>query len=178
MIRRFPLVLALALGVAACDEATTLITHVDRLSHVEPGDLVTMQDSAGLRVEIHGIPWKGATDAELAAALHPPPGEAQDVRFQSVPPGQWVTGRGHRLVLHFNPSGPPNPVRDCQATAEMRTDAPQEVGFRVTASFCTRDRWIAHGYMEVPKIEAGDWETYTEVMQQLMMVILTPEKDQ
>lgn len=176
MIRRLSGTLALALFIAACDDGT-IITHVDKLSHVGAGDLVVMQEADGLRVEVHGIPWKGATDAELASRLKAPSGQAQEVRFQAVPPGQWVNGRGHRLVLHFNPNGPPNSQHDCRATAEIRTGAPQEVGFTVNATFCTQDKWIAHGYLQATKTEAGDWAEYTRVMEALFLNILAESKD-
>jgi len=179
MIRRLTLAptLALALGaLAACDDGT-VISHVDKLPHVKEGDLVTMQEPGGLKVEIHGIPWKGATDAELAEALRPPAGSAQEVRFQAVPTGQWVEGRGHRLVLHFNPTGAPNSPHDCQATAEMRTQAPAETGFTVNATFCTQDNWVAHGYLQATTTQAGDWQEYTRVMQALLTNIFAEAKD-
>jgi len=170
-------ILALALPIAACDDGT-VITHVDKLSHVSAGDLVVMQEADGLRVEVHGIPWKGATDDELASRLKAPSGQAQEVRFTAVPPGQWVNGRGHRLVLHFNPNGPPNSQHDCRATAEMRTGVPTEVGFTVNATFCTQDQWIAHGYLQATKTEPGDWAEYTRVMEALFLNILAQPKDQ
>lgn len=176
MIRRTHLALALALPLAGCDDGT-VISHVDKAGQLTAGDLVTMQESTGLRVEVHGIPWKGATDAELAASLQMPAGEAQEIRFQAVPPGQWVNGRGHRLVLHFNPTGAPSGQRDCQATAEIRTGAPAETGFTVNATFCTKDAWAAHGFLQAPKTESGDWEEYTRVMQLLLASILAEPKD-
>jgi len=176
MIRRLPLALALTLLLGSCDDGT-VISHVDKLSHMTTGDLVTMQENGALRVEIHGIPWKGATDTELAEALRPPAGEAQDVRFQAVPAGQWVNGRGHRLVLHFNSTGAPNSQRDCQATAEIRTRAPSDTGFTVNATFCTKDGWLAHGYLQAPKTEAGDWAEYTRVMQLLLTSIFAEPED-
>jgi hypothetical protein len=176
MIRRRPLALALTLLLGACDDGT-VISHVDRLSHMKAGDLATMQENGALRVEIHGIPWKGATDTELASALRPPAGEAQDIRFQAVPAGQWVNGRGHRLVLHFNPTGAPNSQRDCETTAEIRTGAPSGTGFTVNATVCTKDGWLAHGYLQAPKTAAGDWEEYTRVMQLLLTSIFAEATD-
>lgn len=177
MIRRLSRALALVLPIAACDDGT-VISHVDKLGHVSAGDLVVMQETDGLRVEVHGIPWKGATDAELASSLRAPSGEAQEVRFRAVPPGQWVSGRGHRLVLHFNPTGAPDSQNDCRATAEIRTGAPAEVGFTVNATFCTRDTWIAHGYLQATKAPAGDWAEYSRVMEALFLNILAQPKDQ
>jgi len=175
---RLPILAALGLAavLAACDDGT-VITHVDKLPHMKETDLVTMQEGGAILVEIHGAPWKGATDDELAPALKPPAGGAQEVRFRAVPPGQWVQGRGHRLVLHFNPIGAPNSVHDCRATAELQTGAPKETGFTVNASFCTQDNWVAHGFLQATKTEAGDWGEYTRVMQNLFLAIFREEKD-
>lgn len=176
MIRRYLVALGLAAALAACDDPTE-ISHLDKLPHMEAGDLVTMQETDGLLVEIHGTPWKGATDAALADALRPPAGGAQEISFRAVPTGQWVNGRGHRLVLHFNPTAAPNSRRDCLATAEMRTKAPAQTGFTVNATFCTGGDWLAHGYLQATKFEAGDWEEFTEVMRTLMMKIFQGEED-
>jgi hypothetical protein len=136
-----------------------------------------MQETDGLLVEIHGSPWKGIADSALAEALKTPKGEAQDVRFRAVPTGQWVNGRGHRLVLHFNPTSAPNSQNDCLATAEIRTKTPTAEGFSVNATFCTKDNWVAHGYLQATKVAAGDWEEYTRVMQLLLTNIFAEEKD-
>lgn len=173
---RIPAALCLAAALAACDDGT-VITHVDKLPHMKETDLVTIQEAGAILVEIHGAPWKGATDDELAQALKPPAGGAQEVRFRAVPPGQWVQGRGHRLVLHFNPIGAPNSVHDCRATEEIRTGAPAETGFTFNASFCTQDNWVAHGYLQATKTQAGDWAEYTRVMQNLFLAIFREEKD-
>lgn len=177
MIRRLPLAALLAGLLVACDDGT-VISHVDKLSHVRAVDLVTMQEVDGLLVEVHGLPWKGATDAELAEALRPPAGSAQEVRFRAVPTGQWVNGRGHRMVLHFNPIGAPNSAHDCKATAELSTRPPAEEGFTVNLTFCTKDQWIAHGYLQATKVKAGDWQEYTRVMQALLTNIFREEKNQ
>jgi hypothetical protein len=177
---KWRLLAALApLCFAACDDGT-VISHVDKLPHMQIGDLVTMQEEGGLLIEIHGTPWPNVTDAELADHLRPPAGAAQEVKFRSVPPGQWVNngGRGHRLVLHFNPTGAPNSAHDCMATAEIRTRAPSaDGGFTVNASFCTKDQWVAHGYLEAPKVPPGDWAEYTRVMQNLFLAIFRETKE-
>lgn len=168
--------LSLVMALVACDDGT-VITHVDKRPHMQETDLVTMQQAGGILVEIHGSPWLDATDEDLARALKPPAGGAQEVRFRAVPPGQWVQGHGHRLVLHFNPTGAPNNVHDCRAAGEMRTRAPADVGFTVNATFCTEDDWVAHGYLQATKVRAGDWDEYSRVMRNLFLAIFREEKD-
>lgn len=166
--------LLLIAALAGCDDGT-VITHVDRLPHVTRADLFTLQEAGGLPVEIHGRPWDGATAEELARALKPPAGGAQDVRFQAVPPGRGRGTHGHRLVLHFNPTGAPNSVHDCQATAEMPTRAPAEIGFTVNATICAGDSWVAHGYLQARKVAPGDWAEYGRVLQTLFLAIFREE---
>lgn len=165
----------LALGLAACDEAT-IITHVDRLSHMTLSDLLTMQGPNGIPVEFHGQPFSTVARADLATALRPPAGTSQSIRFSAVQPGHGGD-HGWRLVLHVNPTGPPNGPADCRRTSEAETDPPQTKGYRVNATFCKGDAWQAHGYLRAPEVEDGDIEAFRNNLQQLMSVIFAENSD-
>ncbi len=168
-------VLALAL-LAGCDDPT-VITHVGKLSHMRLNNLWTMQDARGLPVEIHGMPFAHVTDAEIAGAIRPPAGSAQEVRFHAVPPGGWQGGNPWRLVLHFNAQGAPNSQTDCRRVAEARTNPPPAGRFTVNASFCDGPDWQAHGFLQALEVEDGDLAAFTDLMQQLMLAIFHEEKD-
>jgi hypothetical protein len=167
--------LAAVLLLAGCDEPT-VITHVDKRSHMRLNDLWTMQDARGLPVEVHGTPFANVGARAIAEAIRPPGGSAQEVRFHAVPPGSWVGGHPWRLVLHFNPQGPPNARADCRLLSEARTDAPSPGRFSVNASFCNGAEAEAHGFLQAMQIEAGDLAAFSDVMRQLMLAILHEEK--
>lgn len=169
--------LALVGLVAACDDGT-VVSHVGRDPHVAIGDLRAMQEAGAVPVEVHGAPFANVTDADLAQALRPPSGPAQDVRFRAMPVGHWTGSRhGQRVVLHFNATTPPNAPRDCRLVERARTDPPLAVGFSVNMSLCNGDRAIAHGFLQATKAPPGDWEEYTRVMRALMLNIFREEKD-
>ena len=161
--------------LAGCDEAT-VITHVDKLSHMSLSDLVTMQDGGGIPVEVHGLPFSGVPAGGLVAAMRPPAAASQGIRFRPIEPGHG-TGHGWRLVLHFNPTGAPNGFADCKHSAEQRTNPPKPEGFEVNATFCNGDDWQAHGFMKSLKTRDGDVEAYRDAMQQLMVAIFRENTD-
>lgn len=174
---RKPWALCALLALAACDEPT-IITHVDRLKHMEQSDLIAMQDGRGIPVEFHGLPFRDGAPARLAAAMRPPSGSAQGVRFYAVEPGQGHGGHGWRLVLHFNPQGgTPNSVEDCRRSAVAGTAGVPVQGFSVNATFCQGDEWQAHGYMKVLEIADGDEDAFSRVMKQLFLAILPKNTD-
>lgn len=156
--------------LAACDDGT-VITHVDKLVSIEIRDLVAMQQGGGIRTEIHGTPFAGVSAEDLAAALRPPARASQATRWRSVPVGS--VDHGYRMILHFNPDGPPNAFKDCRRTEPARTAAPQEVGFSVNMTFCKGDQWEAHGFLRARKTQGGDMQDYTRVMKTLMNNIFT-----
>ena len=167
------LVLMLALG--SCDEAT-VITHVDKLSHMQLDDLWAMQSEGGIPVEIHGNPFSGVDKAALAAALRAP-AAADKVRFRHVPIGEHTGNHGWRLVLHFNGLGPPNSQADCRLGAEAQTGPRPDEGFTVNLTFCKGTDWQAHGFLRSLKPRDGDLENFRDVMQQLMVVIFAENAD-
>lgn len=169
-------VLAVALLLAACDRAT-IISHVDRRGDFGADDLWTIQGPRGIPVEVHGAPFPHVTDREIVAALRPPGGSAQEVAFYTTPPGSWVHGRAWRLVLHFNPIGAPNSVKDCERVAEARTEPPTGGGFTLNATFCNGPDWAAQGYLQAPAIDDGDFEAFSDMIAQLMLAIFHEEKD-
>lgn len=166
------------LMLTGCDEPT-LITHVDRLSHMTQDELFVMQGTQGIPVEFHGRPFQNdVTPAELAGAMRPPGGSAQGVRFHAVAPGSGRGGHGWRLVLHFNPQGgAPNSFHDCKLTSEAVTAGVPVEGFSVNATFCKGSEWQAHGFMKVLEIADGDRDAFARVMKQLFLAILPKHSD-
>lgn len=165
---------ALLALLAGCDEPT-VITHVFRLPNIHESDLVAMQGPQGIPVEMHGAPWEGAEPAALAAAMKGPAGAAQ-IRFTA----RAVTGpgaHGSRMVLHFNPSGPPNGARDCSLAAPAATGTPPETGFTVNMTICKGPEVEAQGFLRALETRAGDFEGYSTVMRQLLNAVFREEKD-
>ena len=154
-------VLALLL-VAACDEPT-VITHVDKRSHMRLNDLWTIQDARGVPVEVHGAPFAHVSDRQIAEAIRPP--------------GSWQAGHPWRLVLHFNPQGAPNAQADCRRLAEARTNPAPAGRFTVNASFCNGPDWQARGFLQALEVEDGDLAAFADMMRQLMLAIFHEEKD-
>jgi len=165
---------ALLAVLAACDEPT-VITHVFRMPNIRESDLVAMQGPQGIPVEMHGLPWEDADPSALAAAMKGPAGAAP-IRFAH----QRVMGpgaHGSRMVLHFNPSGPPNSDHDCSLTAPAVTDAPPAKGFTVNMTFCNGEKIEAHGFLRALETQPGDYEGFSTVMRQLLNVVFREEKD-
>ncbi|MEL6477696.1 MAG: hypothetical protein AAFR17_10250 [Pseudomonadota bacterium] len=160
---------ALAL-LAACDDGT-VISHVDKDHNIEAGDLVAMQQGGGIPTEVHGTPFQRASAEDLTRFLRPPAGGAQGIRWRAVKVG--ARPHGYRMVLHFNPSGPPNAADDCKRFRPAITERPQEVGFTVNLSICNGERAEAHGFLQARKTQAGDYQDYTRVMRVLMNSILS-----
>ncbi|MEM1299193.1 MAG: hypothetical protein AAGH68_07910 [Pseudomonadota bacterium] len=172
------LVLFGLLALTGCDEPT-VITHVDRLHHMTQDQLVVMQDARGIPVEFHGRPFlNDVPHAELAAAMRPPNGSAQGVRFHAVAPGHSANGHGWRLVLHFNPQDDvPNSFEDCKLSSEANTAGPMTEAFSVNATFCKGTEWQAHGFMRVLKIAKADPDAFARAMKQLFLAILPKNSD-
>lgn len=174
-LRSLGVLLGLLLG--ACDGPTTVISHVSQRGGFGATGLWTLQDARGIPVEVHGSPFTAVTDIEVAGALRPPAGTSQDVTFYARPPGGGVEGSGWRLVLHFNAQGAPNAPADCARITEARTNLPTPGAFTVNAVFCDGREWRGQGFMRVRDIEDGDMAAFTNVMAQLMQVMLREERD-
>lgn len=161
---------AAALLLTGCDEAPT-ITHVDRLPNFRLNDLAVGR----VPVEVHGTPFLGISKEAFVRILQGPAGGPR-IRFQAQP----ITGpstHGVRMVLHFNPLGPPNAPEDCFKDSESTTAEPYPRGFSVFVSFCEGTKWIAHGFMKAPHVQDGDYEEYARVMRVLFLDIFREEKD-
>lgn len=159
------LALALAALVPACDDSG--IKQVERRSFMSANDLLALEQTSGVFVEIHGAPWEGATIEEIAGTLRMPQGPARGIRFRPIPPGQGFIGEGRRLVLHFNPVGSPNSDADCRATSPLETAPPPKGQFSVNVSFCKASEWQIRGFMRV-SADAGDWLAYYQSMERLL----------
>lgn len=159
------LLVGLCLLLTACDDGT-VITHVDKLVSIELSDLVAMQVGGGIRTEVHGSPFEGASADDLTRFLRPPGGTSQATKWISVPVGS--VDHGYRMVLHFNPAGPPNAFEDCRRTRPAITLPAQDVGFTVNMTFCKGKEWEAHGFLQATKTESRDYQDYTRVMRALM----------
>ncbi|MEM0924093.1 MAG: hypothetical protein AAGF44_04605 [Pseudomonadota bacterium] len=160
---------ALAL-LAACDDGT-VISHVDKDETIEINDLVTFQRDGAIPTEVHGAPFSRASAKDVARFLRPPSGAAQGIRWRAIEVGS--DPHGYRMVLHFNPSAPPNAAADCKRFRPAVTMRPQEVGFSVNLSICDGERARAHGYLQARKTEDGDYQDFTRVMRALMNNIFT-----
>ena len=172
---RQALVIAMLLPLAACDEEPATITLADRRSDLVADDLWKLQDARGIPVEIHGAPFRRVSDADLAGAMKVPAQIQQDISFYATPTG----GAGHawRIVLHFNPQGPPNASRDCSFNQETPTNALPDRGFAMHFVICQRDDWKAHAFLEVRDIEDGDLAAFQRHIQNVISEIFREEKD-
>ncbi|MEM7506374.1 MAG: hypothetical protein AAF415_06485 [Pseudomonadota bacterium] len=160
----------ICLLLMACDDGT-VISHVDKAASIELSDLVAMQVGGGIRTEIHGTPFERTTSDDLTRFLRPPSGASQATKWRDVPVGS--VDHGYRMVLHFNPSGPPNAFEDCRRKRPAITLPPMDVGFTVNMTFCKGEEWEAHGFLKATKTEARDFQDYTRVMRALMNNIFT-----
>ena len=170
MIRRHLAILGLIGAVAGCDDAK--ISNMERRTFLNPDDLMATQEAGGLLVEAHGAPWPGATREEVIATLRMPEGKARALRFRDIPPGQGHIGTGERLVLHFNPVGPPDSTADCRATSEFTTNASSGSGFTVNATYCKGQDWLIHAYLTA-KVDPDDWLGYYLAMEKLLGKMFT-----
>jgi hypothetical protein len=173
MIWRILAMLVLIGTVAACDDAT--VSGTERRSYLKAGGLLAAQEASGLLVEIHGAPWPGAMPEQIASTLRMPDGAGEAVKFRYIFPGEWVIGEGTRLVLHFNPIGPPDSIADCRTEKEFETKPPARTGFTVNATFCQGGEWQIHGFLTARAVEQDDWFAYTVVMRKLLGTLF-PEK--
>ena len=164
------LVVGACLVLFACDDGT-LITHVDNVKELDTGDLYLMQTDGGIPTEIHGQALDGLSNKEMLRRLRPPGGGAQAIRWREVAVGGSVHGR--RMVLHFNPSGPPNAAKDCRRPVEALTLQPQPVGFSVNLTICEGWQALAHGYLQSRNTSSAEPQDITRVMRALMLNIFT-----
>jgi hypothetical protein len=166
MFWRYCAMLFLIGSVAGCDDAT--VSGTERRVILGALNLSDLQDDNGLLVEVHGAPWPGATPDQIASTMRMPKGKAGDVRFRSIPHGQWRIGNGNRLVLHFNPVGAPDSNADCRTETEIETKPPRTKGFTVNATLCRQDQWLIRGFLTAKAVKQNDWFEYTVVMRKLL----------
>lgn len=162
---RWPQVTALLGALAAlagCDDGT-VITRVTNFTGAGR-DYVIPFAAGGLPTEIHGAPFAGVTADEVAAKLRLPPHFPAGIRFRAVAPGAGVSGR---LVLAFNPDGPPNGMALCAPPAPPRLAPPRETGFSVTATLCDGERVLTTGHLEARKTRADDPQGFSHAMTRL-----------
>jgi len=156
-----------ALGaLAGCDDGTV----ITRVTNFTGGgrDYVIPFAAGGLPTEIHGAPFAGVTADEVAAKLRLPPRFPAAIRFRAVAPGAGVAGR---LVLAFNPEGPPNGMALCAPAAPKRLAPPRAVGFAVTATLCNGERVLTTGHLEAPKTRADDPQAFSHAMTRLFTAL-------
>jgi len=149
-------------ALAGCDDGT-VITRVTNFIG-EGRDYVIPFAAGGLPTEIHGAPFAGLAADEVAAKLRLPPSFPAGVRFRAVAPGAETAGR---LVLAFNPEGPPNGMALCAPPAPPRLAPPRETGFAVTATLCNGERVLTTGHLEAPKTRADDPQAFSHAMTRL-----------
>lgn len=151
-----------------CDDGT-VITRVDRRPGFSLSQVVAMA-AGGVPTEVHGAPFPGAAPDDVAARLAMPASFAAGTTFRAATPGAADTRR--RLVLVFNPSAPPNGLRDCRRVEPAPTREPGATGFAVTATFCEGERMLATGHLEARRTQADDWAGFTRVMRLLLRDVM------
>jgi hypothetical protein len=154
---------SIAALLSGCEDRT-VVTRVDKRFDDTRSYIVPMA-AGGLPVEVIGAPFDGLTAEEIVARLRMPGSWPADIRFR---PAQGERGR---LVLAFNPSGPPNGRALCSGARPAPLPARAE-GFVVTASFCNGDTLVATGHMEALNTRAEDPEAFRRVMTSLFLQIL------
>lgn len=157
-------------ALAGCDDGT-VITRVDNQIGAVDSYLIPMA-AGGLPTEVHGAPFDGVTPEQIVARLRLPGGYPTDIRFRAVAPGPGAVGR---LVLAFNPDGPPNGQALCGLTAPRPGLPPREVGFAVTATLCNGARVLTTAHMEARKTRADDPEGFVKAMQRLFTAMLAKD---
>lgn len=166
MTRRLSALICLIGLMAGCEDDG--VSGVARREMIRVKDLLNLQAQSGaVLVEIHGAPWAGAGRAEIAGTLRMPEGKGRGVRFSGVAPGRGLIGSGERLVLRFNPAAGAK-VRDCAATEELPTSAPDGDGFVVAATFCRETDWLVRATLNAGDVSADDWLAYYLRMQDLL----------
>ena len=165
---RFGLAGLLALMLGGCDQASFVITRVDV---IHQGLSSSIRSAGRAFVESHGRPFAGVAAEEIAARLRLPAAYPTGFAFIARAPGPRPERDGLRLVLHFNPKGPPDGIADCARDAEAETQPPSATGFRVTATWCQGSRPLVTGFMEAPHAAADEPADFAHLMAQLIRAI-------
>lgn len=169
-MRRF-LMLALPAFLVGCDDPT-IISHVERRGNLDSKSLWTMQQGGGVPVEVHGNPFSAVAVEDLVAALRPPNGTSQEVRFRLVPPGLVANSHVRRLVLHFNATGAPHTPHDCDRSEEVGTQGVLGAGYTVNVSFCAGERWLGQAYLRALETPDNDVEAFVSAMKRVFREVL------
>jgi len=159
-----------ALGLSACDDVGTIITHLDSTSKLAKSRITT-NAGGGFPTEVHGAPFPGIEPYQVAEVLALPQGWPKDIRFRAVEPGSHDYHSPTRLVLVFG-GGVPDPAYHCKLKEPLKTAPPSDVGFDVHAVFCSGEEWFASGYMKAPKVTGEDATGFRKAMRQLLRSIL------
>jgi hypothetical protein len=156
--------------LAACDDGTVITRVMGTMTN--PRSHIVPMASGGLPTEIHNAPFDGVTPAEVASRLRMPGDWPADIRFRPAD----APGQGARLVLVFNPADHPDGYAACRLSQSPRAAPAREVGFAVTASFCTGDRVIVTGHMEARKTRADDPAEFGRVMTVLFQAMFSDDR--
>jgi hypothetical protein len=165
MIPRRLAVLCLTVALAGCDDPE-ISNVLRRVILMSAGPPVLTADTVML-VEIHGVPWAGATPEQIAGTIKMPEGPARTARFVAVAPGESLIGGAERLVLQFNPPGELDSAAICHATGPLDTRTPRGSGFTLHAVYCRETEWLIQARMETGAA-ANDWLAYHLAMERLL----------
>ena len=145
------------MALAGCDDPQ--ISGPSRRITLLEADLPRMANLSQILVEVHGVPWAGATPGEVTESMKMPQGPARRLRFVLAPVGESRIGARDRLVLHFNPLGEPNSEADCRARGPLPSAEPSTRGFKVNVTLCRGNEWMIRAFMK-SGADANDWLAY------------------
>ena len=154
-----------AVFLAGCDDPK--ISNLSRRLMLLESDITKMTGRSQILVEVHGVPWEGATKDATARTIRMPEGPSREVRFVNAAPGDSRIGEDDRLVLHFNPVGEPDSAVACHTYKELPSEKNTGPGFTVHVSVCRGDEWILQAFMK-SSAERSDWLAYYLAFEKLL----------
>ena len=150
----------LLLTAAGCDDGT-VISRVDRTTTLDRSRILSMAKVENtVPLELHGVPWAGASAEEVAANVRLPNSFPPEIRFRAIAPGVLDSDQD-RVVMVFNPSRTPNVSRLCAQSAPQPTAPPKDGPFQAFVALCDGPEWMGMGVLDAERQAAGDWPEFT-----------------
>lgn len=166
---------ALCMGLASCSDDAR-ITHVHAEVGMTQGRIARMAADGPAPAEIHGAPYLGASDADVAALIRLPQRIDQSIRFAAVapgaPPANPLRRRGVRLVIIFNPETTPDFRAVCRLTAEAPTLPPPTRGVTLALAFCDDENPIGQAILTSAETDPRSGALYDVLLRRVFDRIL------